>query len=144
MGAVAAGFQDNFAYGTISLTTNTYLQLVDQSKNSTGTGPEAVYVNELSYPDGATLDLNGLNLYVRGSQIGSTATILNGTITQVPGGGPLTQAMPTASDLAAVGAVDDWTFFGRLGETVSIAVNPGSGGTPAGSHPSSAGRASNC
>ena len=73
LGAVQAGFNNNFAYDTISLTANTYVQLVDQAHNSGGTGPEAVYAEGLILAAGATLDLNGLHLYVRGSQIASTA-----------------------------------------------------------------------
>ena len=88
-GPVQAGYNNNFAYGTISLTANTYVQLVDQSHNSGGTGPEAVYAEGLILAAGATLDLNGLHLYVRGTQIASTAQILNGTVTQLPSGGPI-------------------------------------------------------
>ncbi|MDE2507323.1 MAG: PPC domain-containing protein, partial [Planctomycetota bacterium] len=128
LGATQAGFQNNFAFGTVSVTANTYVQLVDNSKNSTGTGAEAVYVNELVVPSGATLDLNGLHLYVRGSQI--AGTILNGTITEVPGGGAIQQGIPTAGNLGVIGQIDNWTFFGRSGETVTVALNPGSGGSP--------------
>ena len=73
LGAIPAGFVDNFAYSTISLTANSYVQLVDQAHNSGGTGPEAVYAEGLILAAGATLDLNGLHLYVRGSQVASTA-----------------------------------------------------------------------
>ncbi len=66
LGAVQGGFQDNFAYGTLSLNSSAYVQLEDESHNSTGTGSEAVYANELIVPYGATLDLNGLHMYVRG------------------------------------------------------------------------------
>ena len=92
LGAVQAGFVNNFAYGTISLTSNTYLELI-----ANGNGGKAVYANELIVPSGATLQLNGLNLYVRGEQIGSNAIILNGTVTPVPGGGPLQKNTPTPS-----------------------------------------------
>ncbi|MHB1558088.1 MAG: RHS repeat-associated core domain-containing protein, partial [Isosphaeraceae bacterium] len=126
LGAVQAGFANNFAYGTISIASGTYLQLVDHVHNSTGTGSEVVYANELVVPSGATLDLNGLHMYVRGESV--AGTIVNGTVTQVPGGGALEVGTPAASDLAAVGAVDNWAFFGRAGETVSIGVNPGGGG----------------
>ena len=142
LGASQLGFRKNFAYGTISLTGNTYLQLVDQARNSTGTGAEAVYADELVVPAGATVDLNGLHLYVRGMQVGGT--ILNGTVTQVPGGGPIQQGVPTAGDLAQAGAVDNWSFFGRSGETVSVALNTGNGGTPSALAPRSATGPSNC
>ena len=50
LGAVQAGFVNNFAYGTISLTSNTSVELVDQSHNTTSGKPEAVYANELIVP----------------------------------------------------------------------------------------------
>ncbi len=53
---------------------------------------------------------------------------MNGTVTPVPGGGPLQKNTPTPSDLATAGEVDDWTFNGQSGETVSIDVDPGGGG----------------
>ena len=84
LGAVQAGFVNNFAYGTISLTSNTSVELVDQSHNTTSTSPEAVYANELIVPSGATLNLNNLHLYVRGDQI--SGTIVGGTVTVVPVG----------------------------------------------------------
>ena len=127
LGAVPSGFEDNFAYVTISVSANTYLRLVDHSHNSIGTGAEAVYANGLIVPSGGTLDLNGLHMYVRGEEIGGV--VLNGTVTLLPGGGPIQVGIATAGVVSA-GAVDDWTFFGRSGETVSIAVNPGSGGSP--------------
>ena len=103
VGAVQAGFVNNFAYGTISLTANSYVQLVDQAHNSGGTGPEAVYAEGLILAAGATLDLNGLHLYVRGSQIAGTAQILNGTVTLVPSGGPIEVGVPTAGGLVCGG-----------------------------------------
>ncbi|MFI5457017.1 MAG: RHS repeat-associated core domain-containing protein, partial [Isosphaerales bacterium] len=130
MGAVQAAYTNNFAYGTISLASNTYLQLIPA-----GPGTKAVYANELIVPDGATLDLNGLNLYARGSEIGSQATIFNGTITLIPGGGPIPKNAATPADLANPGEQDDWTFFGRAGETVTIAVDPGASGVLAAAPP---------
>ena len=35
LGAVQAGFVNNFAYGTISLTSDTSVELVNQSQNTT-------------------------------------------------------------------------------------------------------------
>ncbi len=125
-GAVQAGFAGNSAYGSISITGGTYLQLVDNARNSTGTGHEAVYANGLVLAAGATLDLNGLHMYVRGAVI--NGTVVNGTVTQVPGGGSLQVGTPAASDLVVAGAIDNWTFFGRAGETVTVGVNPGGAG----------------
>ena len=68
LGNVAAGFSQNFAYGTLALGNNTYVKLVDQSVNSGGTGPEAVYASSVVVPSGTTLDLNGLHLYARAAR----------------------------------------------------------------------------
>jgi len=56
LGAVASGFSDNFAYGTLN-TMGGYLQLVDDAHNSGGAAPEALYVNSLIVPTGSTLEL---------------------------------------------------------------------------------------
>ena len=86
LGAVSAGFVNNSAYGTIGLANNTYVELVDQTHNSQGAGSEAIYTNLLVVPSGSTLNLNGLNVYAQQAQIGGT--VVNGTVTQVPSGGP--------------------------------------------------------
>ncbi len=72
LGNVAAGFDNNFAYGTLKLTAGTYVELVDDAANSPGNAPEALYVNDLIVPAGATLDLDGLHLYVNTEQINGT------------------------------------------------------------------------
>ena len=75
LGNVAAGFNSNFAYNTLELTANTYAELVDQSANSPGSAaPNAIYVNTLIVPAGATLNLNGLHLYAQTKQISGTIT----------------------------------------------------------------------
>jgi hypothetical protein len=79
VGAVAAGYTNNFAYGSIVIGNNNYVQLVDQSHNSTGSGPEAVYCVSVTVPAGSTLDLNGLHLYTGSANV--QGTILNGSIT---------------------------------------------------------------
>jgi RHS repeat-associated protein len=127
LGATQAGFHDNFAFGNLALTSNSYARLVDQSDNSAGTGAETLYADELIVPAGATLDLNGLHVYVRGSQI--SGQILNGSVTQIPGGGPLEFATPTPSSIGVVGAVDRWTFFGRAGHLETVVLNPGASGS---------------
>ena len=127
LGAVQAGFVNNFAYGTISLTSSTSVELVDQSHNTTSTSPEAVYANELIVPSGATLNLNNLHLYVRGDQI--SGTIVGGTVTVVPSGGSIALNTPTPGTLTPAGATDDWTFYGTAGESITVQLNPGGGGT---------------
>ena len=125
MGAGAAGFNQNFAYSALTLGSSNYVRLVDQSDNSPGNGAEAVYVNSLVVPAGTTLDLNGLNLYVRYSQVAGTIT--GGSITQVPVTGALTIDSPTSHTLSVAGELDDWTFFDRGGNTVTVTLDPGSG-----------------
>ncbi len=73
-GNVSAGFAQNFAYNTLTLTANTYVELVDDTANSPGGTPEAVYVNTLNVPAGATLNLNGLHLYASTENIKGTIT----------------------------------------------------------------------
>ncbi len=124
-GSSAAGFTNNFAYGTLILTNNTYVKLVDQSHNSSGSGAEAVYVNSLVVSSGTTLNLNGLNLYVRDAQI--VGSVVGGSITQIPNSGPLTIDSPTPGNLSMAGELDDWTFFERAGNTLTVALDPGSG-----------------
>ncbi len=74
MGNVTAGYTNNFDYGTLKLTANTYVELVDQSANSPGNAPNAVYVNNLIVPSGATLNLNGLHLYAVSATVAGTIT----------------------------------------------------------------------
>jgi hypothetical protein len=129
LGMDSAGFNRNFAYGTLALANNTYVKLVDQSRNSTGTNAEAIYVNSLVIPAGCTLDLNGLHLYARLMQL--SGTIIGGAVQKVPDSGPITVGTATPGGISAAGEVDEWTFFGWSGHSVNVVVNPGSGGSPA-------------
>jgi RHS repeat-associated protein len=124
-GKIAAGFQKNFAYGAIALANNTYVKLVDNAHNSAGTGPEAVYAGSLLVPAGTTLDLNGLHFYARAAQI--SGSVVNGSVSLVPGGGPVLFTALTPGNLATSGQVDDWTFFGRAGRAVQVFVGTGGG-----------------
>ena len=74
LGNVAAGFNNNFAYGTLAVGSNDYVRLVDLQNNSGSSSPEALYVNTLIVPSGSTLDLNGLHLYYRAGEIKGTIT----------------------------------------------------------------------
>src|SRR5208337_540992 len=87
LGNVAAGFSNNFAYGTLAVGSNDYVRLVDLQENSGSSTPEALYVNTLIVPSGSTLDLNGLHLYYRTGAI--KGTISAGSVTPLEGGGPL-------------------------------------------------------
>ena len=127
LGDTAAGFSHNFVYGKLTQATG-FLRLVDQSHNSGGTGPEALYVNSLIVASLDTLDLNGLHLYVRAAQI--SGTVINGTISQLPDGGPLDLNSPLPGAISPAGNVDTWTFFGRAGEVITTYVNPGTGSAP--------------
>ena len=120
MGDVQAGFTDNFAYGTISLITNNYTELVPDGSSAT-----AVYADELIVPSGATLNLNGLHIYVRGEQIGAQAAIVDGTVTLVAGGGAIAKNTAVPADLVNVGEQDDWSFFGFRGRDGHDRRRPG-------------------
>src|SRR5262249_53517803 len=123
-GNVSAAFSRNFGYGTLSLS-NTYVRLVDNARNSSGTTPEALYVVTLIVPAGTTLDLNGLHVYARSAQI--NGTVLGGVISLVPPGA-LPLGYPATASIASDTQVDDWTFFGRAGQAVSVIVSTGAGG----------------
>jgi hypothetical protein len=83
LGDVAAGFVHNFAYdGTLEVAAGNQVRLVDDARNSPGTGPEALYVDTLVVPAGATLDLNGLHVYVRSDQV--QGTVIGGSISVLP------------------------------------------------------------
>jgi protocatechuate 3,4-dioxygenase beta subunit len=102
LGNVAAGFSDNFAYGTLQLAANTYVELVDNAANSPGNTPEALYVDDLIVPAGATLNLDGLQLYVHTEQINGTivaggAVVSGEVFNDVSGSGTLTTGDPGLS-----------------------------------------------
>jgi hypothetical protein len=86
IGGIDMGTADNFAYGTIALSGGTYVKLVDESDNTPGSAPEAVYASKLVVPAGTTLDLNGLNLYaetldVDGTIIGGSPGVIGESLT---------------------------------------------------------------
>ncbi|QKS29606.1 MAG: tandem-95 repeat protein [Candidatus Accumulibacter similis] len=122
------GFSRNFVYGTLELSDNTYLKLVDSSDNAAGTDPEALYTNSLIVADGATLDLNGLQLYTRAAQVSGTSTIIGGSIIQIPDSGPINMANPTPGAISIAGQLDEWSFFARGGQSITVAVDTGGSG----------------
>jgi RHS repeat-associated protein len=128
LGPVFAGFVNNFAFGTLVLANNTYVQLVDESRNTTSTSPECVYADSVVIPAGCTLDLNGLHLYARAVQL--AGTVLHGSITQIPNAGPLAVGVPTPGALSTAGELDEWTFSFLAGRSVTIVVNSGTSGSP--------------
>jgi RHS repeat-associated protein len=131
LGDTSAGFFRNFAYDTLQVGTSsrTTVKLVDNAVNAPGAGPEALYVNTLIVAQGSTLDLNGLHVYARTAQI--AGTILHGSVSIVPPGGAIALNASAPGNLTASGQVDDWTFYGRAGQSVAATVHTGSGGTPA-------------
>jgi len=87
LGAVMAGFDNNFALGTLTLGRIDIgkIQLVDNFDNQSGwQGSEALYIYNLNIGAGSYLDLNGLNLYYLSGTIDPGATILGGTLTPIP------------------------------------------------------------
>jgi RHS repeat-associated protein len=128
LGDVATAFQNNFVYGTLTLSNDTYVQLTDLSQNVAGdTGADAVYINSLVVGSGSTLDLHGLKLYARQTQV--NGTIVGGTIARLAAGGSLTVNSPAPGYISASTQVDSWTFYGHTGQTVAVVVNTGSSGS---------------
>ncbi len=117
VGATPAGFINNFADGTLDFGTGGYTQLVDQSRNSGSSQPEAVYAYNLVVEPGATLNLNGLHLYVGSEQV--AGTVVGGTVTVVTLPAPNVNA-PSA---AAVNGNATLAFAGGN----AISVNDASG-----------------
>ncbi len=56
--------------------------------------------------------------------------MIGGTINQVPDSGAMAVNAPSPGAISVAGELDEWTFFGRAGESITVVVNPGSG-TPA-------------
>jgi RHS repeat-associated protein len=121
-GANGAAFAKNFTYDQVVITNYTYVRLVDQAQNAAAPGTESLYVNSLVVQNGATLDLNGLHVYSRDTQI--NGTVVGGTVTTLPSGGPVALNTPSPGNIVAAGKVDDWTFFGRAGQTISVIASP--------------------
>ena len=122
VGAVPAGYVNNFAYGTISIQAGAQVRLIPPTN---AVNPSAcVYVNSLVVPSGTTLNLNGIRLYARLSAI--SGTVSGGAISPVPSsGGPITFSYPIVGKLAVSGESDQWTFFGRAGQLVTVVVETG-------------------
>jgi hypothetical protein len=117
LGAVPAGFINNFADGTLDFGAGGYTQLVDQSRNSGSTQPEAVYAYNLVVEPGATLNLNGLHLYVGSEEV--AGTIVGGTVTVV--------TLPTpAVNAPASAAVNENSTLAFTG-TRSLSISDPSG-----------------
>lgn len=102
VGADAAGFDEQFALGTLTLggVDVGWVQLVDDVDNHTSTpGVEALYVSNLVVGPGSVLDLNGRNLYYHSALIDPGATIV------LNGGQMFQTPEPAAVSLLTLGAV---------------------------------------
>jgi hypothetical protein len=128
VGNVPAGFNRNFAYDTLSVAPGDFVRLTDVARNSGGSGQEALYVNTLVVHGGATLDLNSVHLYFRTASV--DGTVIGGSPSRLAAGGPLSWGNPSAGDLQAPGQVDDWSLYGRAGQSIALVVNTGNGGVP--------------
>ncbi|MDB5389702.1 MAG: repeat protein, partial [Planctomycetaceae bacterium] len=127
-GNSAAAFNHNLTFTNLSLD-NSFARLIDTVDNSPGAGAEALYVANLQVVGNSTFDLNNLHVYTRITQI--NGTILGGSLNVLPDGGPISLNLPTPGSIAVPGEQDNWTFFDRAGQAVTIQVNPGTAIQPA-------------
>ncbi|HMJ88491.1 MAG TPA: CARDB domain-containing protein, partial [Candidatus Acidoferrum sp.] len=74
-------YTNNFAHGTLQLASGVTVTLVNSADNVPG--PEALYVDTIIIPAGTTLNLAGLPVYARNTQISGVVT--NGTISVAVG-----------------------------------------------------------
>ena len=114
LGADAAGFVDNFAYGRLVVDSYNYIQLIDNADNAPGEGDEALYANELAVVSESTLDLNGHHVYVRAAQL--DGTILGGSVHLLPDGGPMPRNTVVPGNIEQSGETDELDVF-RSGRT---------------------------
>jgi RHS repeat-associated protein len=126
LGNSQAAFDRNFRYGVLRLN-STFVRLDDAADNAPGTGAEALYVDTLIVPAGSTLDLNALRVYARSVQV--AGTVIGGTINAPPDGGPVPLNTSVLGSIGLIGEIDEWTFFGRAGEAVTVFADPGAAGS---------------
>jgi RHS repeat-associated protein len=119
--------QNNYRYRTLQLD-SAYVRLTDASGNSPGTNAEAMFVDTLIVPSGSTLDLNALPLYARIVEL--HGVILNGDVQRISDGGPLSLNESASGRIEVAGEVDEWNFFGRAGQAITVIANPGTDGNP--------------
>ncbi|MCB0029632.1 MAG: hypothetical protein KDE28_17080, partial [Anaerolineales bacterium] len=128
LGAVEAGFANNFSYGSLSVENNTNVRLVDQVDNAVGAGAEAIYADVVTITSGSTLDLNGLHLYAR--RVLNSGSVIGGEVSQFAQSSPFTYGVAMSGMISLPGELDEWTFAGPAGRSINIWLNPGSGGSP--------------
>ena len=126
LGNTAAGFVNNSAFGSLNLTNGTYVQLVNQTSNTGGSKPDAVYVDSLTVDANTTLDLNNVKLYVLNATIHGNVI---GTI-NVVGVAPTVTTQPSSTTVLS-GTTASFTAAatGTLTPTVQWQVSTNSGST---------------
>ena len=88
LGPVNAGFSTtNFLLGALRIRAGATVHLADAHDNAPGAGNEAIYVNSLVVPAGATLVTNGFKVYTRAATIGGSVSNLADVVV-VPGTPP--------------------------------------------------------
>ncbi|WP_406698318.1 MBG domain-containing protein [Singulisphaera sp. Ch08] len=125
LGNTAQAFGGNFAIGSLALAGGATVRLVDQQRNSGAEGAEAAYVDSLDVAPGTTLDLNGLTLYTRAASI--RGTVLGGAVIEGVDGGQFSLGQSLPGRITAPGEVDEWSFYGRAGQHVTVQLTTGSG-----------------
>jgi hypothetical protein len=125
LGPDPAGFAENVTLSTLELTEDSSVRLIDETDNAQGADPEALYLASVIVPSGSTLDLNGLNVYTRAAQL--AGNVEGGSVQVLPDSGPILLATPTPGSIEVAGQVDEWTFFGRSGQGLTVVLNPGQG-----------------
>ena len=126
LGGVQAGFVKNFAYGTISLTANTSVELVDQSANTTSGETRGRVCERVDRPGRRNPQPEQLSPLR--SRRPDQWHDLGGTVTVVSSGGAIAVNTPTPGHVSPAGAIQNWTFFGTDGESITIQLNPGANG----------------
>ncbi len=125
LGNSVPGFGSNFTIGSLSLASGATVRLVDQSRNSGDGAAEAVYVDALDVAPGTTLDLNGLKLYARSASI--RGNVVGGQVVEGEDGGEFNLGQTLSGRLSSVAEADEWAFFGRAGQQVTLRALTGPG-----------------
>jgi hypothetical protein len=119
-GASAGGGNGNYGIGSLTVAAGADVTLVDDYDNSRDTATaEAVYVEDLIVESGATLRLNGHNVYVTGSQS------VEGTV--VEDGGAITFMRTTKTVVVPLGPVDNSAGLGHWVGGIAIGDINGDG-----------------
>jgi len=88
LGAVLAGFDNNFVIDTLQIGGDAgvgWVQLVDEIMHARANYRETLYVEHLVLGAGSTLDLNGRNLYYQTfADLGGTVQLNGGQLVLVP------------------------------------------------------------